>query len=137
MGGGTLDVSILLIDDGIFEVIATAGNTHLGGEDFDKRLVDFISEQFFIEHQIDITDNRSAMRRLKTACERAKRALSTDMAANLAIDAFVDGIALNATITRDQFEDLIGDLLVRSLEPVEKALLDARIGKKKVKKQCR
>lgn len=133
MGGGTLDVSILLINNGVFEVISTAGNTHLGGEDFDNRLVEYFSSQFFIDHNIDITDNKIALRRLKTVCEQAKRTLSEETVAKVEIDAFVNSVDFSATITREQFEELILDILVEALEPIHKALFDAKISKRKVK----
>ncbi len=129
MGGGTFDVSILTIDDGIFEVKSTAGNTHLGGEDFDNRMVSHFISEFKRKHKKDISDNKRAVRRLRTACERAKRTLSSSTQANLEIDSLYDGIDFYASITRARFEELNGDLFKLTLEPVEKALHDAKIEK--------
>ena len=100
LGGGTFDVSILQIDDGIFEVKATAGDTHLGGEDFDNRLVDHFIQEFKRKNKKDITGNKRAVRRLRTACERAKRTLSSSAQASIEIDSLFEGIDFYTSITR-------------------------------------
>ncbi|XP_007521645.2 heat shock 70 kDa protein 1-like [Erinaceus europaeus] len=129
LGGGTFDVSILVIDDGVFEVKATAGDTHLGGEDFDNRLVSYFVEEFKRKHKKDISQNKRAVRRLHTACERAKRTLSSSTQASLEIDSLFEGIDFYTTITRARFEELCTDLFRSTLQPVEKALQDAKMDK--------
>eukprot|EP00463_Aulacantha_scolymantha_P006068 TRINITY_DN75_c0_g1_i12.p1 TRINITY_DN75_c0_g1~~TRINITY_DN75_c0_g1_i12.p1 ORF type:complete len:310 (+),score=78.20 TRINITY_DN75_c0_g1_i12:297-1226(+) len=132
LGGGTFDVSILSIDEGIFEVKATAGNTHLGGEDFDQRMMDHFAREFKRKHREDITKSKRALRRLRTACERAKRTLSSSARAQIEIDSLYEGIDFNTTITRARFEDLCADYFRNSLVPVEKVLRDADISKNQV-----
>jgi heat shock protein 1/8 len=132
LGGGTFDVSILCIDDGVFEVKSTAGDTHLGGEDFDNRLVTHFIEEFKRKHKKDISGNKRAMTRLRTACEKAKRTLSASSQASIEIDTLFDGIDFYTTITRARFEELCADLFRGTLEPVEKALRDAKIDKTKI-----
>merc|ERR1712018_441260 len=122
LGGGTFDVSILSIDDGIFEVKATAGDTHLGGEDFDNRMVDHFVKEFQRKHKKDIGGNKRALRRLRTACERAKRTLSASAQASVEIDSLFEGVDFYTAITRARFEELCADLFRGTLEPVEKAL---------------
>merc|ERR1712110_1189243 len=129
LGGGTFDLSLLTIDDGIFEVKATAGDTHLGGEDFDNRLVNHFVQEFKRKHKKDLTGNARAMRRLRTACERAKRTLSASAQASIEIDSLFEGIDFYTSITRARFEDLCADLFRGTLEPVEKVLRDAKIDK--------
>merc|ERR1712225_218268 len=129
LGGGTFDVSLLTIDDGIFEVKATAGDTHLGGEDFDNRLVNHFVQEFKRKHKKDMTGNPRAMRRLRTACERAKRNLSSSANASIEIDSLFEGIDFYSSITRARFEDLCADLFRGTLEPVEKVLRDSKIDK--------
>ncbi|CEO96729.1 Heat shock 70 kDa protein [Plasmodiophora brassicae] len=129
LGGGTFDVSVLTIEDGIFEVKATAGDTHLGGEDFDNRLVQHFAEEFKRKHKKDITGNNRALRRLRTQCERAKRTLSSSTQASVEIDSLLDGIDFNSTITRARFEALCGDYFRDTLIPVEKVLRDAKFSK--------
>merc|ERR1712057_44185 len=129
LGGGTVDVSLLTIDDGIFEVKATAGDTHLGGEDFDNRMVNHFVQEFKRKHKKDFTSNARAMRRLRTACERAKRNLSSSANASLEIDSLFEGIDFYSSITRARFEDLCADLFRGTLEPVEKVLRDSKIDK--------
>jgi len=129
LGGGTFDVSILSIDDGIFEVKATAGDTHLGGEDFDNRMVDHFVKEFQRKHKKDITGNKRALRRLRTACERAKRTLSASAQANIEIDSLFEGIDFYTTITRARFEEMCADLFRGTLDPVEKALRDSKLDK--------
>ena len=104
LGGGTFDVSLLTIEEGIFEVKATAGDTHLGGEDFDNRMVDFFCVEFKRKFKKDLRDNQRALRRLRTACERAKRTLSSSTQAHIEIDSLYEGIDFNSTITRARFE---------------------------------
>ena len=129
LGGGTFDVSILTVDEGIFEVKATAGDTHLGGEDFDNRMVNHFVQEFKTKHKKDMSANKKAVRRLLTACERAKRTLSSCSHANIEIDSLFEGIDFYTTITRAHFEELNADLFRGTLEPVEKALRDAMIDK--------
>ncbi|XP_072500118.1 heat shock 70 kDa protein 6 [Notamacropus eugenii] len=129
LGGGTFDVSILTIDDGVFEVKATAGDTHLGGEDFDNRLVSHFVQEFQRKHRKDLSQNKRALRRLRTACERAKRTLSSSTQANLEIDSLYEGVDFYTSITRARFEELCSDLFRGTLEPVEKALRDAKMDK--------
>merc|ERR1711906_99805 len=129
LGGGTFDVSLLTIEEGIFEVKATAGDTHLGGEDFDNRMVNHFVQEFKRKHKKDITGNPRAMRRLRTACERAKRNLSSSANASLEIDSLFEGIDFYSQITRARFEDLCADLFRGTLEPVEKVLRDSKIDK--------
>ncbi len=128
LGGGTFDVSILTIEDGIFEVKATAGDTHLGGEDFDNRMVNHFVEEFKRKHKKDISQNKRALRRLRTACERAKRTLSSSSQASIEIDSLYEGIDFYTSITRARFEELCSDLFRGTLEPVEKALRDCQDG---------
>lgn len=130
LGGGTFDVSILTIDEGsLFEVRATAGDTHLGGEDFDNRLVSHLSDEFKRKFKKDIRGNPRALRRLRTAAERAKRTLSSSTEANIEIDALVDGIDFYSRVSRARFEELCADLFRSTLHPVEKALTDAKLDK--------
>merc|ERR1712230_126250 len=129
LGGGTFDVSLLTIDDGIFEVKATAGDTHLGGEDFDNRLVNHFTQEFKRKHKKDLTPNPRSMRRLRTACERAKRNLSSSANASIEIDSLFEGVDFYSSITRARFEDLCADLFRGTLEPVEKVLRDSKIDK--------
>merc|ERR1712109_182324 len=129
LGGGTFDVSILTIEDGIFEVKSTAGDTHLGGEDFDNRMVDHFMKEFQRKHKKDMTSNKRAVRRLRTACERAKRTLSASAQANIEIDSLFEGVDFYTSITRARFEELCSDLFRGTLEPVEKSLRDAKMDK--------
>merc|ERR1712146_448772 len=129
LGGGTFDVSLLTIEEGIFEVKATAGDTHLGGEDFDNRMVDHFVQEFKRKHKKDITDNARALRRLRTACERSKRTLSSSTQTSIEIDSLFEGVDFYSSITRARFEDLCADLFRGTLEPVEKVLRDSKIDK--------
>lgn len=129
LGGGTFDVSILTIEEGIFEVKSTSGDTHLGGEDFDNRMVNYFINEFKRKHKKDISDNKRAVRRLRTACERAKRTLSSSSQASVEIDSLFEGIDFYTSVTRARFEELNGDLFRGTLEPVEKALRDAKLDK--------
>jgi len=132
LGGGTFDVSILTIEEGIFEVKSTAGDTHLGGEDFDNRMVDHFVNEFKRKHKKDIKGNKRALRRLRTACERAKRTLSASAQANIEIDSLFEGIDFYTSITRARFEELCSDLFKGTLEPVEKAMRDAKMDKSSI-----
>lgn len=125
LGGGTFDVSILTIEDGIFEVKATAGDTHLGGEDFDNRLVEHFKEEFKRKYKKDLSQNKRAVRRLRTAAERAKRTLSSSTQASIEIDSLFEGIDFYTSITRARFEELNADLFRGTLDPVSKAMRDS------------
>jgi len=129
LGGGTFDVSILTIEDGIFEVKSTSGDTHLGGEDFDNRMVNHFMTEFKRKHKKDIGANKRAVRRLRTACERAKRTLSASAQANIEIDSLFEGIDFYTSITRARFEELCADLFRGTMDPVEKSLRDAKMDK--------
>ena len=132
LGGGTFDVSLLTLDDGIFEVKATAGDTHLGGEDFDNRLVGHCQTEIKRKLKTDISNNKKAMRRLRTACERAKRTLSSSTMAHIEIDSLVDGMDYSTTVSRAKFEALCSDLFSKTMEPVEKVIRDANVSKSQV-----
>ncbi|VAH08106.1 unnamed protein product [Triticum turgidum subsp. durum] len=132
LGGGTFDVSLLTIEEGIFEVKATAGDTHLGGEDFDNRMVNHFVQEFKRKHKKDITGNPRALRRLRTACERAKRTLSSTAQTTIEIDSLYEGVDFYTTITRARFEELNMDLFRKCMEPVEKCLRDAKMDKSTV-----
>ena len=133
LGGGTFDVSVLTINEGsLFEVRSTAGDTHLGGEDFDNRVVNHFIAEFRRKYNKDISNNKRAVRRLRTACERAKRILSSSTEAAVEIDALYEGIDFYSKITRARFEELNADLFRSCLEPVEKALRDAKLDKSRI-----
>jgi heat shock protein 1/8 len=132
LGGGTFDVSLLTIEEGIFEVKATAGDTHLGGEDFDNRLVSHFVQEFKRKHKKDLSSNARALRRLRTACERAKRTLSSSAQTSIEIDSLFEGIDFYTSITRARFEELCQDLFRSTMEPVEKVLRDSKIDKQSV-----
>lgn len=131
-GGGTLDVTILTIEDTIFEVKSTGGDTHLGGEDFDTLLVEHFIEEFKRKHKKDLSDNKRAMRRLRTACELAKRTLSSTTVANVEIDTLYDGIDFSSSITRAKFESICDPLFKRMLAPLEQVLRDAKLAKSQI-----
>ncbi|KAL8924542.1 MAG: hypothetical protein Q9208_004017 [Pyrenodesmia sp. 3 TL-2023] len=132
LGGGTFDVSLLTIEEGIFEVKSTAGDTHLGGEDFDNRLVNHFVNEFKRKHKKDLSSNARALRRLRTACERAKRTLSSSAQTSIEIDSLYEGIDFYTSITRARFEELCQDLFRSTMEPVERVLRDAKIDKSSV-----
>merc|ERR1712159_264280 len=133
LGGGTFDVSLLSIEDGIFEVKATAGDTHLGGEDFDNRMVNYLVQEFKRKHRgKDPSVNARALRRLRTAAERAKRTLSAAHSASIEIDAFFEGVDFFTSITRARFEELNMDLFRKCMDPVEKVLRDSKVAKNRV-----
>jgi len=132
LGGGTFDVSLLSIDDGIFEVKSTAGDTHLGGEDFDNILMKYFIDEFKRKHKEDISENKRAMRRLKTACERAKRTLSSSNTASIEIESLYNGIDFFTSITKARFESLCMNLFQKCINPVTKVLQDAGVSKSSV-----
>lgn len=129
LGGGTFDVSLLTIEEGIFEVKSTAGDTHLGGEDFDNRLVNHFVNEFKRKHKKDLSTNVRALRRLRTACERAKRTLSSSAQTSIEIDSLFEGIDFYTSITRARFEELCQDLFRSTIQPVDRVLTDAKIDK--------
>jgi len=132
LGGGTFDVSLLTMEDGVFEVKATAGNTHLGGEDFDNRMVEYCLQDYKRRNGSDISRNQRAVRRLRTACERAKRTLSAAAQATIELDSLADGNDYFATITRAKFEELNMDYFRSCLEPVERVLRDSGLAKSQI-----
>ncbi|VAH92314.1 unnamed protein product [Triticum turgidum subsp. durum] len=132
LGGGTFDVSLLTIEEGIFEVKSTAGDTHLGGEDFDNRMVNHFVQEFKRKNKKDISGNPRVLRGLRTACERAKRTLSSIAQTTIEIDSLYEGIDFYTTITRARFEELNMDLFRKCMEPVEKCLRDAKMDKSTV-----
>ena len=132
LGGGTFDVSLLTLEDGLFEVKATNGNTHLGGEDFDNRLVEYCASEFRRKTSIDIKTNAKALRRVRASCEKAKRALSAATQATVDIDALMDGEDLNVVITRSKFEDLCMDLFKKCMPPLESVLRDSKMSKSQI-----
>jgi L1 cell adhesion molecule like protein len=135
LGGGTFDVSLLQIagDGDMFEVLATAGDTHLGGEDFDHRIMDHVVKEFKKKHALDPTKSERSLRRLRTACEKAKRALSSSTSAVIEVDSFFDGIDFSVTLTRARFENLCADYFNNTMAPVKQVLADAGLDKKEVK----
>ncbi|MFH4980613.1 hypothetical protein AB6A40_007322 [Gnathostoma spinigerum] len=132
LGGGTFDVSILTIEEGIFEVKSTAGDTHLGGEDFDNRMVNHFVAEFKRKHKKDLSTNPRSLRRLRTACERAKRTLSSSTQASIEIDSLFEGIDFYTNITRARFEELCADLFRSTMDPVLNALHDAKMDKSSI-----
>jgi L1 cell adhesion molecule like protein len=132
LGGGTFDVSLLTIEKGVFTVKATGGNTHLGGEDFDNIMLNHLKEEFKKKSKKDISGNQRALRRLRTACERAKRTLSSTSSASVEVDALCDGVDFYTSITKAKFEELCMPLFKSCLEPVEKVLTDAKVSKSQV-----
>ncbi|KAI3327577.1 heat shock protein 70 family [Xylariaceae sp. AK1471] len=132
LGGGTFDVSLLTIEEGIFEVKSTAGDTHLGGEDFDNRLVNHFVNEFKRKYKKDLSTNARALRRLRTACERAKRTLSSSAQTSIEIDSLFEGIDFYTSITRARFEELCNDLFRSTIQPVDRVLSDAKIDKSQV-----
>jgi len=132
LGGGTFDVSLLTIEEGIFEVKSTAGDTHLGGEDFDSRLVNFFVSEFKRKFKKDITTNARSLRRLRTSCERAKRTLSSTTQTTVEIDSLHEGVDFYSSITRAKFEELCMDLFRGTLDPVEKVIRDSKIAKSEI-----
>ena len=139
LGGGTFDVSILELGDGVFEVKSTAGNNHLGGDDFDNRIMDYIIEEFEKENDVDLREDKMAMQRLKEAAEKAKKDLSGMVSTQISApfiskDSDGEPLHLDMTLTRAKFEDLISDLVESTIDPVKKAIKDAKITKKDIDK---
>lgn len=132
LGGGTFDVTLLHIDNGVFEVKATSGNTHLGGEDFDQRMMDFFIAQFKRKNGIDISDDKRALQRLRKQCENAKRTLSTQNMATVDCEALSNGVDFSSTISRAKFEELNMDLFKKTMVPVTQVLKDAGVSKNEV-----
>eukprot|EP00466_Bigelowiella_natans_P009109 jgi/Bigna1/87650/estExt_fgenesh1_pg.C_220175 len=133
LGGGTFDVSLLTIDEGVFEVKATAGDTHLGGEDFDQALMEHFAKEFKRKNRgLDLQGNDKAIRRLRTACERAKRTLSSSTRAQIEIDSLHEGVDFSASITRARFEDICDDYFRGTLKPVDKVLKDSKMSKSSI-----
>jgi heat shock protein 1/8 len=128
-GGGTQDLSILSIDDGVFEVKSTAGDTHLGGEDFDSLLVDHFVTEFKRKFKKDMSGNKRSMRRLRTACELAKRVLSNSSSASVEIDSLFDGVDFNSNISRARFEEICAPLFLRCMKPLDGVMRDAKLSK--------
>ncbi len=131
-GGGTHDLSLLTIDEGIFEVKATAGDTHLGGSDFDNILVEYLANEFKKKNKTDLRSNKRSIRRLKTAAEKAKRTLSSTTTAMIEIDSLYEGIDFNTTLSRAKFENLTMNVMRRCMNPIERVLQDAKISKDQV-----
>lgn len=132
LGGGTFDVSILTLEEGLFEVRSTNGHTHLGGEDFDNRLVEYCCGEFKRKTGLDLKENPKALRRLRCSCEKAKRALSAAAQTTIDIDSIFDGRDFNMTITRAKFEELCMDLFKLCIPPVEGALRDSKLSKPEI-----
>ena len=132
LGGGTFDVSLLNIEDGVFEVKSTAGDTRLGGEDFDRRLMTHCMKAMKRKNKIDISKNKRALRRLQTACECAKRTLSAAENAYINLDSIADGKDFNITISRAKFEQICSDLFKKTLEPVERVLKESKLRKSQI-----
>lgn len=132
LGGGTFDVTLLSIDNGVFEVRATSGNTHLGGEDFDHRLMEFCMSQFKRQSGIDISKDKRAIQRLRNQCERTKRTLSTQQSTNIDCEALANGQDFSTTISRAKFEELNLDLFKKTMIPVTQVLKDAGMSKSDV-----
>jgi heat shock protein 5 len=132
LGGGTFDVSLLSIEEGVFEVLATAGDTHLGGEDFDNRVIDYLVKQYKRKTDTDVTKNKRAMGKLKREVEKAKRTLSSQMSTKIEIEAFEGGNDFSETLTRAKFEELNMDLFRRTMKPVEQVLKDAGVKKDEI-----
>merc|ERR1719210_2429744 len=132
LGGGTFDVSLLTIDEGIFQVLATAGDTHLGGEDFDNRLVEYCIQDFKKKNKLDIRESARAMRRLRTACEQAKRSLSGARRVTIEVDTLYEGIDYHVVVSRPKFEKLCEADFQRCMAPVTQVLQDAKLSKNDV-----
>ncbi|KAI9863221.1 MAG: ATPase with role in protein import into the ER [Vezdaea acicularis] len=132
LGGGTFDVSLLSIDSGVFEVLATAGDTHLGGEDFDQRVINYFAKQYSKKNNVDVTKDLKSMGKLKREVEKAKRTLSSQMSTRIEIEAFHNGNDFSETLTRAKFEELNNDLFKKTLKPVEQVLKDAKVKKSEI-----
>ncbi len=127
LGGGTFDVSILELGDGVFEVKSTSGNNKLGGDDFDQRIIDYIVADIKKEHNIDLSDDKMAMQRIKEEAEKAKKSLSSATTTTISLPFIAQGVSYESTLTRAKFEELVDDLVESTLEPVRKALKDAKL----------
>lgn len=136
LGGGTFDVSLLSIEDGVFEVLATAGDTHLGGEDFDNRVIDYFVKLYKKKTGTDVSTNLRAMGKLKREVEKAKRTLSSQQSTRLEIESFEDGNDFSETLTRAKFEELNMDLFRKTMKPVEQVLKDANVKKEDIDEVC-
>ncbi len=132
LGGGTFDVSLLQIEDGVFEVLATAGDTHLGGEDFDQRVISYLAKQYNKKNDVKIEEDLKAMGKLKREVEKAKRTLSSQMSTRIEIEAFYQGKDFSETLTRAKFEELNMDLFKKTLKPVDQVLKDAKVKKNEI-----
>jgi len=132
LGGGTFDVSLLTLDEGVFEVLATHGDTHLGGQDFDQRIINYIMKTFKKKHKIDITNNLRALAKLRREAEKAKRALSSQHQVRIDIENFAENIDLTETLTRARFEELNNDLFRKTLKPVKTVLKDSGLQKSEI-----
>lgn len=132
LGGGTFDVSVLTIEEGVLEVKATNGNTHLGGEDFDNRMVDFCKNEFKKKTGIDITNNPRSLRMLRTQCERAKRALSSATTALIEVESLAEGQEFYYDISRAKFEELCMDLFKKCMPPLDNVLRDSQLSKAQI-----
>jgi heat shock protein 5 len=132
LGGGTFDVSLLNLDDGLFEVLSTSGDTHLGGEDFDHRAMKFLMDEFKTQHKQDVSKDKKAVQKLKKEVEKAKRSLSTQHEARIEIDSFFNGVDFSYKLTRAKFEQLNNDLFQKTIKPVEQVLRDAKMKKEDV-----
>ena len=132
LGGGTFDVSLLQIEDGVFEVMATAGDTHLGGEDFDQRVISHLAKQYNKKNSVKIEEDLKTMGKLKREVEKAKRTLSSQMSTRIEIEAFHQGKDFSETLTRAKFEELNMDLFKKTLKPVEQVLKDAKVKKNEI-----
>jgi len=132
LGGGTFDVSLLTIDNGVFEVIATSGDTHLGGEDFDRRVIDYLIKVFKKKHSKDITSDKRAIQKLRREVERAKRSLSTSATPRIEIESLHDGLDFSETLTRARFEEINNDLFKNTLGPVKQVLEDSGLKKTQI-----
>ena len=132
LGGGTFDVTLLTIDEGVFEVKATAGDTHLGGEDFDQRLMSHFAKTFERKTKLDISGDKRALQRLRRACEGLKRSLSTQTSATIELEALKDGVDLRETMSRARFEELNIDLFKKTMQPVIQVLQDAKVDRSDV-----
>ena len=131
-GGGTFDVSLLNIDDGVFEVLATSGDCHLGGEDIDNRLVKHFTNEFKRKHKKDLSGNARSVKRLKVACERLKRTLSSANQAQIELESLFEGVDFFSTMTRARFEEINGDIFRNTLKPVENVLRDSKKSKSEI-----
>jgi heat shock protein 5 len=132
LGGGTFDVTLLTIDNGVFEVLATNGDTHLGGEDFDQRVMQYFIKMLKKRDNVDISNDKRALQKLRREVERVKRTLSAQHQARLEIEGLMDGVDFSETLTRARFEELNLDLFKKTLGPVQKVMEDADMGKSEV-----